>query len=137
MLDYFIHSADLGHNTKKFNISLKWVELLSNEFWLQGDKEKNLNLNISFLCDRDNTDVPKGQVGFIGGFIIPTFQYLVVMFPSLNFTIENSKNNINEWQKLVDAKRKKGWTPPKKVKNEEKKKNIKNTKFVGINIDEK
>ena len=137
LLDYFIHAADLGHNTKKFNISLKWVELLSNEFWLQGDKEKNLNLNISFLCDRDNTDVPKGQVGFIGGFIIPTFQYLVVMFPSLNFTIENSKNNINEWQKLVDAKRKKGWTPPKKVKNEERKKNIKNTKFVGINIDEK
>ena len=137
LLDYFIHAADLGHNTKKFNISLKWVELLSNEFWLQGDKEKNLNLNVSFLCDRDNTDVPKGQVGFIGGFIIPTFQYLVVMFPSLNFTIENSKNNINEWQKLVDAKRKKGWTPPKKVKNEEKKKNIKNTKFVGINIDEK
>ena len=137
LLDYFIHAADLGHNTKKFNISLKWVELLSNEFWLQGDKEKNLNLNISFLCDRDNTDVPKGQVGFIGGFIIPTFQYLVVMFPSLNFTIENSKNNINEWQKLVDAKRKKGWTPPKKVKNEERKKNIKNTKFVGISIDEK
>ena len=137
LLDYFIHAADLGHNTKKFNISLKWVELLSNEFWLQGDKEKNLNLNISFLCDRDNTDVPKGQVGFIGGFIIPTFQYLVVMFPSLNFTIENSKNNINEWQKLVDAKRKKGWTPPKKVKNEERKKNIKNTKFVGINIDGK
>ena len=137
LLDYFIHAADLGHNTKKFNISLKWVELLSNEFWLQGDKEKNLNLNISFLCDRDNTDVPKGQVGFIGGFILPTFQYLVVMFPSLNFTIENSKNNINEWQKLVDAKRKKGWTPPKKVKNEERKKNIKNTKFVGINIDEK
>ncbi len=137
LLDYFIHAADLGHNTKKFNISLKWVELLSNEFWLQGDKEKSLNLNISFLCDRDNTDVPKGQVGFIGGFIIPTFQYLVVMFPSLNFTIENSKNNINEWQKLVDAKRKKGWTPPKKVKNEEKKKNIKNTKFVGISIDEK
>ena len=137
LLDYFIHAADLGHNTKKFNISLKWVELLSNEFWLQGDKEKNMNLNVSFLCDRDNTDVPKGQVGFIGGFILPTYQYLVIMFPSLNFTIENSKNNIKEWQKLVDAKRKKGWTPQKKPKKEEgkkSKKSIKSTKFVDINI---
>ena len=135
LLDYFIHAADLGHNTKKFNISLKWVELLSNEFWLQGDKEKAMNLNISFLCDRDNTDVPKGQVGFIGGFIVPTFQYLVIMFPSLNFTIENSKNNIKEWQKLVDEKRKKGWTPKKKSKKEEGKNGIKNTRFVNIIID--
>ena len=41
LFDYFIHSADLGHNTKIFNISLKWVELLSKEFWLQGDKERH------------------------------------------------------------------------------------------------
>ena len=121
LLDYFIHSADLGHNTKKFKISLKWVELLSNEFWLQGDKEKKMHLNVSFLCDRENTDVPKGQVGFIGGFILPTFNYLIIMFPSLMFTVDNAKNNIKEWQKLVDAKRKKGWTPQKKVKNGENK----------------
>ena len=144
LLDYFIHSADLGHNTKPFNISLKWVELLSNEFWIQGDKEKKMNLSVSFLCDRDNTDVPKGQVGFIGGFILPTFNYLIIMFPSLIFTVDNAKNNIKEWQKLVDAKRKKGWTPQKKLKNEENRNKNKNegnikkkkeTIFVDIKID--
>ena len=31
LLDYFIHSADLAHNTKLFKISIQWVELLSNE----------------------------------------------------------------------------------------------------------
>ena len=134
----------MGHNTKKFKISLKWVELLSNEFWLQGDKEKKMNLNVSFLCDRDNTDVPKSQVGFIGGFILPTFNYLIIMFPSLRFTVDNAKNNIKEWQKLVDAKRKKGWTPPKKLKNGDNKNKNKNdgnikkkkeTVFVDIKID--
>ena len=144
LLDYFIHSADLGHNTKPFNISLKWVELLSNEFWIQGDKEKKMNLSVSFLCDRDNTDVPKGQVGFIGGFILPTFNYLIIMFPSLIFTVDNAKNNIKEWQKLVDAKRKKGWTPQKKLKNAENRNKNKNegnikkkkeTIFVDIKID--
>ena len=30
-----------------------------------------MNLNVSFLRDRDNTDVPKSQVGFIGGFVLP------------------------------------------------------------------
>ena len=98
LFDYFIHSADLGHNTKIFDISLKWVELLSNELWLQGDKERKMNLNISFLCDRDTTNVPKSQVGFIGGFFIPTYNYLVIMFPTLRYTVENAKNNLNKWQ---------------------------------------
>ena len=110
LLDYFIHSADLAHNTKFFHISLQWVELLSKEFWIQGDKEKQMKLPVSFLCDRNNTDVPKSQVGFIGGIIIPTFKNLVTMFPTLNFTVENAQNNLVEWQKLIDCKRLKGWT---------------------------
>ena len=109
----------MGHNTKNFDISLRWVELLSTEFWLQGDKEKAMNLTVSFLCDRDTTNVPKSQVGFIGGFIIPTYNFLVIMFPTLSYTIENAKNNLNRWQKLADEGRKKGWTPEKKkaIKN--------------------
>jgi len=130
LFDYFIHSADLGHNTKIFNISLRWVKLLSEEFWLQGDKERKMNLNISFLCDRDTTIVPKSQVGFIGGFIIPTYNFLVIMFPTLSYTIENAKDNLNKWQKLADEGRKKGWSPEKKKEEEvnDNEKKIKNDK---------
>ena len=127
LLDFFIHSADLAHNTKLFNISLKWVELLSEEFWLQGDKEKSMGLSISFLCDRKSANVPSSQVNFIRGFIVPTFEILVNIFPTLNYTLENANNNINEWQKLVDAHRLKGWTP-RNVNNEEKKNMDKNNK---------
>ena len=126
ILDFFIHSADLAHNTKLFNISLKWVELLSEEFWLQGDKERSMGLNVSFLCDRKNTNVPMSQVNFIRGFILPTFEVLINIFPTLNYTVENANNNINEWQKLVDAHRLKGWTP--RNINEEKKNPDKNNK---------
>ena len=45
-----------------------------------------------FLCDRETTNVPKSQVGFIGGFIIPTYNFLVIMFPTLSYTVENAKN---------------------------------------------
>ena len=110
VLDFFIHSADLAHNTKLFDISLQWVELLSNEFWLQGDKEKSLNLPVSFLCERINADIPSSQVGFIKGFIIPTFDVLVQMFPSLAYTVDNAKNNLEQWERLVKENRKKGWT---------------------------
>ena len=117
LLDFFIHAADLAHNTKLFKISIQWVELLSNEFWNQGDKEKNMKLPVSFLCDRNDTNVPKSQVGFISGFILPTFEILVTMFPTLSYTTENAKINISEWQKRVEENRLKGWTPPNEKNN--------------------
>ena len=116
LLDFLIHLADLAHNTRLFRISLKWVELLSEEFWRQGDLEKKKNLPVSFLCDREDTDVPKSQKGFISGFILPTFKCLSSIFPTLKFTVENANNNLKEWQKLLDEGRKTGWTPPKNRK---------------------
>ena len=38
------------------------------------------------------------------------------MFPTLRYTIDNAKNNLNIWQKLADEGRKRGWTPEKKEK---------------------
>ena len=119
LLDFFIHAADLAHNTKLFKISIQWVELLTNEFWLQGDKEKELNLPVSFLCDRIGSDIPSSQVGFISGFILPTFDVLIVIFPTLNYTVENAKNNIAEWKKLVEQHRLTGWTPREKKEGKE------------------
>ena len=117
LLDFMIHLADLAHNTKLFEISLKWVSLLSEEFWRQGDLEKKKNLPVSFLCDRDHINIPQSQKGFINGFIIPTFENLVSVFPSLKFTLDNANNNLKEWQKLLDAGRLTGWTPKKNRKN--------------------
>ena len=124
LLNYLIHMADLGHNCKKFEISLIWVRILCEEFWQQGDKEKAKGLPISFMCDRYKTDVPASQVGFLRGFILSSFDCLVSMFPRLKYTIENAENNIKKWKKLQDEKHLLGWTPKKekieeKVKEEE------------------
>ena len=127
LLDYMIHLADLAHNIKLFEISLKWVELLSEEFWKQGDLEKELNLPVSFLCDREDVNIPKSQKGFISGYVIPTFETLVTIFPTLRFTLDNANSNLKEWQKLMDEGRKRGWTPKK---DESSKKPIKLSKSI-------
>ena len=124
LFDFLIHAADLAHNTKLFNISLKWVELLSEEFWLQGDKEKSMNLPVSFLCDRDDYNIPQSQVGFIKGFIIPTYDCLINIFPSLKYSMDNAKTNLKRWEKLAAKGRKKGWTPEKTKQVNYKKKMI-------------
>ena len=117
LLDFFIHAADLAHNTKLFKISIQWVELLSNEFWNQGDKEKKEKLPVSFLCDRNNIDIPNSQVGFIKGFIFPTFDILTTIFPSLRYTMDNARNNLKCWEKLAEEHRLTGWTPKNKIRN--------------------
>ena len=122
LFNYLIHAADLGHNCKKFEISLQWVEVLCEEFWKQGDMEKKKGIPVSFLCDRDKIDVPTSQIGFLRGFIVTTFDCLAAMFPSLKYTMENAENNIKQWQNLRDKNRIRGWTP-KKEEKEEKKKN--------------
>ena len=88
-------------------------------------------INVSFLCDRKDTNVPSSQVNFIRGFIIPTFEVLINIFPTLNYTVENANNNMNEWQKLVEAHRLKGWTP--RNTNKEESKQDKNNKNMGKN----
>ena len=118
LLDYIIHMADLGHNCKKFDISVIWIQLLCEEFWAQGDQERERGLPISFMCDRNNIDVPSSQIGFLKGFILSSFDSLVEMFPKLQFTIDNAQNNIKEWIKLQNEKNLLGWTPPKNKKNE-------------------
>ena len=116
LFDFMMHCADLGHNTKLFRITIKWVKLLCEEFWLQGDREKSMNLPISFLCDRENYNVPNSQVGFTKGFVIPTFDCLSNVFPSLKYTLDNAKINLKRWQRLANKGRLKGWTPEKTKK---------------------
>ena len=124
LLNYIIHMADLGHNCKKFEISLQWVRLLSMEFWDQGDKEKERGLPISFLCDRNKVDIPSSQIGFLKGFIISSFDCLVSIFPKLKYTMDYAQDNIDEWKRLKELKRIRGWTPQKEneKKNDEEKK---------------
>lgn len=101
VLNYLLHTADLSHNSKIFKITEKWTTLVMTEFWLQGDLEKESGLQISFNCDRAIANVPKGQIGFLNAFIMPTFHLVTQIFPTLGFFIDNVKQNIEQWNYLL------------------------------------
>lgn len=46
------------------------------EFFQQGDQEKEMALPVSMLCDRGNVELPKSQCGFIQFVVRPIFQPL-------------------------------------------------------------
>ena len=58
-----LHSADISHPSKPWDIHKVWTSRLVNEFFRQGDLEKELDRQCSPLCDRNTTVVPESQVG--------------------------------------------------------------------------
>ena len=58
-----LHCADISHPGKPWNIHYTWTESLMEEYFKQGEKEKELGLPCSPLCDRDNTLVAESQIG--------------------------------------------------------------------------
>ena len=90
-MNLIVHSADISNPTKTFDIYYKWAELVVEEFYQQGDKEKELGLNCS--CDRNKISLYKSQLGFIDYVEIPFYTLFVKVFPKLNFLYENLSNN--------------------------------------------
>ena len=113
-LNFITHIADLFHNYRKFEISLRWVELLSNEFWNQGDKEKELGLPVSFMCDRNDIDVPTSQIKFLTNFSLTSIQEFVEVSEKFIILKNNAINNLARWEQLKKEKRKRGWSAEKK-----------------------
>jgi cAMP-specific phosphodiesterase 4 len=57
-----VHCSDLGSPTKPLEIYQKWVNRLMKEFFHQGDMERERNLDISPMCDRNTATIEKSQV---------------------------------------------------------------------------
>ncbi len=101
-LNTLIHTADISNPTKSLHIYDKWVNLVMDEFWQQGDREKEMSLPISFLCDRVTTKVPASQLGFMDGIVYPLVQIVVGFLPGMNFMIENINKNKAHFKRLKE-----------------------------------
>lgn len=90
-MNLVVHSADISNPTKTFYVYFKWAKLVMEEFYSQGDKEKELGINCTY--DRNNVSLYKSQLGFIDFVGIPFYELFVKLFPNLNFLVENLKDN--------------------------------------------
>ncbi|XP_078657162.1 3',5'-cyclic-AMP phosphodiesterase 4C-like isoform X15 [Branchiostoma floridae x Branchiostoma belcheri] len=74
VLQNMVHCADLGNPTKPLELYRQWLDKLMDEFYHQGDRERNKQLEISAMCDRHNASVEKSQVGFIDFIVHPLWE---------------------------------------------------------------
>ncbi|XP_019716677.1 calcium/calmodulin-dependent 3',5'-cyclic nucleotide phosphodiesterase 1B [Hippocampus comes] len=78
-LSLLLHTADISHPSKPWSLHSRWTKALMEEFFRQGDREAELGLPFSPLCDRKSTLVAESQIGFIDFIVYPTFSLLTDM----------------------------------------------------------
>ncbi|OMJ92288.1 hypothetical protein SteCoe_4947 [Stentor coeruleus] len=100
--------ADIAHSAKDTNLHVKWTKLVSEEFFAQGDLEKQKQQSVSMYCDRETTDLPKSQVGFLKNICIPLYE---VWAKHLDSELINSiplnllKNNMAYWENMIKKRK--------------------------------
>lgn len=83
LLGLVLKACDVGASAKPFAIHAKWAAKINAEFYLQGDKERELGLPTSPLCDRSAGNISASQKGFYSFFVKPLFTALAGHLRSL------------------------------------------------------
>ena len=92
-----MHAADVSTQVRPFKVALTWTWLLFEEFFEQGDLEKEQNLPISFLCDRSSVQITQSQPGFMNYIVIPLFSTVADFMPGLKHLEDAGKENLANW----------------------------------------
>ena len=96
ILNMIIHTADISNPGKPDKISAAWTKRVYDEFFVQGDYEKKLGLEISNFCDRNTTNVNKAMVGFISFVVGPTIDTLTNLIPEVFDYTEYCRSNLRK-----------------------------------------
>jgi len=101
-----IKCADISNPTRPLHIANYWSNLIQEEFFCQGDKEKEHCLKVSPFMDRENSSLPKMSVGFIDFFVEPLFKNLTVLLPAVSPALDSLKITKNQWLNLLAGEEK-------------------------------
>jgi len=105
ILHYMMHVADISNGAKHRRIAVQWTDRCLEEFFKQGDTEKDMGLPVTPLCDRDTVSRPESQSGFVEFIIKPTFEVLVGIMPKIGEKIiPILDDNLAYWNSQLPKK---------------------------------
>ncbi|XP_059156057.1 dual specificity calcium/calmodulin-dependent 3',5'-cyclic nucleotide phosphodiesterase 1B-like isoform X2 [Physella acuta] len=99
---FMLHAADISNPAKPWNVHKVWVSLLCEEFFAQGDKEKELKLPVSPNCDRLTANIATLQIGFAQTFGKETFEVLDSMVEKELTNAGLVYNGYKPWQECLE-----------------------------------
>lgn len=103
LLQAFLHMADLGHTTRLWDLHKRQVVFLEQEFFIQGDKERELGVPIMPLMDRSKDSLASGQSTFLDVMVRPMLMpFTQLMCSDIATSMStNFEDNRERWDSLV------------------------------------
>ncbi len=99
ILKMLVKIADLGHLASPPRLHRRWVTLLEEEQFRQGDVERSENMSVSSFMDRTQDGISKSQPAFFEVIALPTFEAFSTVFDRTNILYERVKENYESWMR--------------------------------------
>ncbi|KAF4130919.1 3'5'-cyclic nucleotide phosphodiesterase [Phytophthora infestans] len=101
LMKIVIKCADLGHSSKALKLHARWSDLIIEEFFLQGDDEYTLGMDISPFMNRNSENSARNQVGFFEFIVLPFFEVVAeaVFRPEFKTILDQAHQNYKLWKK--------------------------------------
>ncbi|GMH44924.1 hypothetical protein BSKO_12881 [Bryopsis sp. KO-2023] len=100
VLQIALKCSDVGHLACSRVVHKKWVALLEEEFFRQGDQERMNGMKISPLMDRLKPGITKSQVGFFDIVALPLFRSFASIFTQCTPLLESVEDNFLMWKEM-------------------------------------
>ncbi|CAG9460578.1 unnamed protein product [Pedinophyceae sp. YPF-701] len=102
IIESLMHLADLGHSFKPFDDTCEWTQRLMQEFFRQGDMEREIGMQPSPLMQRESLYVPAAQLDFYQVVLLPYTAAMVRLVPGLSRLLHVLQRNFELWAGIVE-----------------------------------
>ncbi|XP_038151044.1 cAMP-specific 3',5'-cyclic phosphodiesterase 4B-like isoform X2 [Cyprinodon tularosa] len=97
-----VHCADLSNPTKPLDLYRQWTDRIMEEFFHQGDREREKGMEISPMCDKHTASVERTQVGFIDFIVHPLWEtWADLVHPDAQDILDTLEDNRNWYQSMI------------------------------------
>ncbi|XP_058870933.1 cAMP-specific 3',5'-cyclic phosphodiesterase 4D-like isoform X2 [Acipenser ruthenus] len=102
VLQNIVHCADLSNPTKPLQLYRQWTDRIMVEFFTQGDRERDKDMEISPMCDKHNASIEKSQVGFIDYIVHPLWEtWADLVHPDAQDILDALEDNREWYQSMI------------------------------------
>eukprot|EP00043_Microstomoeca_roanoka_P008775 m.84323 g.84323 ORF g.84323 m.84323 type:complete len:406 (-) comp14384_c0_seq1:457-1674(-) len=100
LIDCIAKSGDICHLVRPWAVAKAWEDLVMEEFFEQGDYEKELGFTPDALFDREKCKVPNSQVWFYDNMGKPLFEALRHHVPTAQQLVDVLQSNSAKWKEF-------------------------------------
>lgn len=93
--------SDLSASAKPWDIQVETVKVIFEEFYEQGDAERQVGRKPIPMMDRHQPDQQAAsQVGFLTGICVPCYTLLYTLIPETKPLLDMCQENLERWRKI-------------------------------------